>query len=67
MMNALNSNEQSVPATDVERLTQALLQIEAVKAQCAEEEVKNFLLRALSSSKTSVGETDRCSSALMQG
>ena len=47
MMNALNSNEQSVPATDVERLTQALLQIEAVKAQCAEEEVKNFLFRAL--------------------
>lgn len=67
MMNALNSNEQSVPATDVERLTQALLQIEAVKAQCAEEEVKNFLLRALSSSMTSVGETDRCSPALMQG
>lgn len=56
MMNALNSNEQSVPATDVERLMQALLQIEAVKAQCAEEEVKNFLLRALSSSMTSVGK-----------
>ena len=66
MMNALNSNEQSVPATDVERLTQALLQIDAVKVQCAEEEVKNFLFRALSS-MTSMGETDRCSSALMQG
>ena len=39
MMNALNSNEQSVPATDVERLTQVLLQIDAVKAQCAEEDV----------------------------